>query len=73
LNVRDFGAMGDGKTDGFDAFVATFAAAREQNSVEDPVGVFIPCGTYRLSRKIEFKPFPRHPRNAGEGSRGTAD
>jgi hypothetical protein len=49
LNVRDFGAAGDGTTDDTDAFEE---AIYEGLPSEDKIHVFIPPGNYLLSRQI---------------------
>lgn len=49
LNIRDFGAEGDGTTDDTDAFEAAIYEALPD---EDKIHVFIPPGNYLLSRQI---------------------
>ncbi|HEX8626182.1 MAG TPA: glycosyl hydrolase family 28-related protein [Allosphingosinicella sp.] len=49
LNIRDFGAEGDGTTDDTDAFEA---AIYEALPGEDKIHIFIPPGNYLLSRQI---------------------
>ena len=53
LNVRDFGAKGDGTGDDAFAFRAAFEAARKLNGV--PCVIHVPAGCYRL------EPDPRCP------------
>src|SRR5687767_3431502 len=48
LNVKDFGAVGDGVTDDTDAFEAVIY----EEGAADQVCVFIPEGNYLLSRQI---------------------
>ncbi len=50
LNVRDFGARGDGRTDDTSAIMAAVAEARDS---AEPV-VYFPAGTYRYSRHIDL-------------------
>lgn len=67
LNVRDLGAIGDGKADDTEAIRKAF----ETNVAE----VLIPAGTYRITRTLHFKrlqhgdPLPRDRTIRGEGSR----
>jgi hypothetical protein len=49
LNIKDFGAEGDGTTDDTDAFEAAIYEALPD---EDKVHIFIPPGDYLLSRQI---------------------
>jgi hypothetical protein len=65
LNVRDFGAVGDGTTDDTDALIATAAALRAQLVRVTPVGgsgeaafpsVMFPAGVYVISAPIEWGP-----------------
>ena len=49
LNVKDFGATGDSKTDDTDAFDAALSAAKITGAK-----VFVPAGIYRLTRTIEI-------------------
>lgn len=61
LNLHDFGAVGDGRTDDTQALAAAVAAIGRL-----PAGgtLFIPKGTYRLSAQISL---PRYITLAGEG------
>jgi polygalacturonase len=72
FDVRDLGAVGDGKTyddDSFERAIDAVAALSTASSpfgdalgdhvcVTNPVGpiLFIPQGTYRLSRTLESRP-----------------
>ena len=51
LNVRDFGARGDAKTDDTAAFQAALDAASEKGGV-----VFAPAGQYRLNGSLDVPP-----------------
>jgi hypothetical protein len=58
FSVRDFGAVGDGKADDTDAFIAALAAASASHrstflgvSVSD---VFVPAGEYLLTRTLQL-------------------
>ena len=50
VNVRDFGATGNGTTDDTNAIVAAIAAARQSSPRS---AVYIPAGTYRYNRVIK--------------------
>ena len=61
LNVKHYGATGDGLTDDSDAIAATIYAARAiQNST-----VYFPAGTYMTSRSV--RSIPDHTRLRGDG------
>lgn len=49
LNVRDFGAAGDGKSDDTDAISAGIDAAYESGKT-----LYLPAGTYLISKPIRF-------------------
>ena len=49
VNVKDYGAVGDGVTDDAAAFEAVFALAITKN-----LRLFVPAGTYRISRMLEI-------------------
>lgn len=48
LNVRDFGASGDGVKDDTEAFAAALKAAKDGN-----YAVFVPCGHYMIRGQLE--------------------
>lgn len=48
LNVKDFGAVGDGKTDDTEAIQAAVDAAEN-----GPASVYFPPGVYRIEFPIE--------------------
>ncbi|MFI9508168.1 glycosyl hydrolase family 28-related protein [Nocardia sp. NPDC052566] len=50
-NVRDFGAVGDGRTDDTDAF------ARAASAPNRPVALYLPAGTYRVRSWPELPDF----------------
>lgn len=50
VDVRDLGARGDGKTDDTTAFERAIAQSRAENKT-----VFVPRGTYRLTRTIHLR------------------
>lgn len=50
VNVRDFGARGDGRTDDTLAFEKAMEAARSTG-----LSVFVPRGTYRLTRPLQVE------------------
>jgi polygalacturonase len=52
LNVRDFGAVGDGKADDTDAFHKALAAAAKLHSGRT---VVVPGGSYRLTSPLDLK------------------
>lgn len=64
INVKDFGAKGDGVTEDTDAFIAAIAVAEQRNGV-----VYVPDGTYNITEPIEgeFISFG-HPQIIGDGS-----
>ncbi|HCL29793.1 MAG TPA: hypothetical protein DIC52_15305 [Candidatus Latescibacteria bacterium] len=49
LNVRDFGATGDGESDDTDAIIAGIDAAYESGKT-----LYLPAGTYLITRPIRF-------------------
>jgi Pectate lyase superfamily protein len=53
MNVRGFGALGDGVTDDTDAIAAAVAAAFDPVSGERNV-VFLPAGIYLMTRHVEL-------------------
>jgi len=67
LNVRDLGAVGDGKADDTEAIQKAFET--------DVAEVLIPAGTYRITKTLQFKrlqrggSLPRDRTIRGEGSR----
>lgn len=80
LNVRDFGAVGDGKADDTQAVLDAFQAAGKPDPGHPgparPTEVFIPAGVYRLTKTIEFDPSLRLVHLQGEGMllpKGTMD
>lgn len=52
VSVRDFGAMGDGKSDDWPAFEEALQAARGRQS--PAVELWVPPGDYRLSRTLNL-------------------
>lgn len=53
INVKNFGAKGDGKTDDTPAFIKAIAEINKNNSVKKTHNVlFIPSGQYNLSKPI---------------------
>lgn len=50
VNVRDFGARGDGKADDTSAFEQAIEAARSAG-----VAIFVPRGTYRVTRPLTIE------------------
>lgn len=50
LNVKEFGAVGDGRTDDTEAFQKAIAAAAEQG-----VPVFVPGGTYKVTDTLTLE------------------
>lgn len=50
LNVRDFGAVGDGTTDDSDAFLAALDSAAVNGSI-----VYMPVGIYRIKKTLEIE------------------
>jgi hypothetical protein len=67
LNVRDLGAVGDGKADDTEAIQKAF--------LSDAAEVLIPAGTYRITKTLQFAKkagpdrYPRDRHIRGEGSR----
>jgi hypothetical protein len=49
LNVKDFGAEGDGKTDDTNAIQAALDAGSNKNTI-----LYIPNGTYQVSKRLHF-------------------
>jgi len=72
LNVRDFGAKGDGKTDDTDALVKALEAAGKPDPANPgrnfPATVFIPAGTYRITKTIAMDARVQAARIEGEGA-----
>ncbi len=68
LNVKNFGATGDGVTDDTSAFQAAADCARVQFASDKAgianVAVYLPQGTYKLTSPITFR-LPRPPRGGG--------
>jgi hypothetical protein len=60
FNVKDYGAVGDGQTDDYDALIATLEAASEAG----PATVHIPAGTYAIRTTLRI---PRYVRVQGDG------
>lgn len=53
INVKNFGAKGDGKTDDTQAFIKAIAEINKNNSVRKKhIVLFIPSGEYNLSKPI---------------------
>lgn len=63
LNIRDFGAAGDGKRDDSSAFLRAVDALRK---AEKGSRLFIPAGRYRLSRPVTLNRLPPEITIAGE-------
>lgn len=57
VTPQDYGAVGDGETDDYDAFVAMFA--------DEPKYIYIPAGYYMLSNAVTIQPNTRHIKGAG--------
>ncbi|MDC6389776.1 glycosyl hydrolase family 28-related protein [Maribacter sp. PR1] len=53
LNVRDFGAKGDGVSDDRVALQAAFDAAKNSGTPSDPSVIFVPSGTYLVRKQSE--------------------
>ncbi|MBW2523284.1 MAG: hypothetical protein JRI23_03875 [Deltaproteobacteria bacterium] len=60
FDVTDYGAVGDGQTDDFDALRAALDAATEAG----PATVHVPAGTYAISTTLRI---PRYVRVQGDG------
>lgn len=59
LNVRDFGAKGDGQTSDSDAFARALEAVRALKG--RPCVLKVPAGSYRLARRMTFARPVKHP------------
>lgn len=74
LTVRDFGAVGDGVADDYNAIQNAIidrygtAAAGDKSPTSGYVVLYIPAGTYRISQPLKLYPFVRL---QGEGSKST--
>ena len=64
LNVRDFGAKGDGKTSDSEAFAKALEAVRTLNG--RPCVLKLPAGSYLLTKRMAFARPVKHPLT-GEG------
>ncbi|MBR7092934.1 MAG: right-handed parallel beta-helix repeat-containing protein [Clostridia bacterium] len=54
VNVKDYGAVGDGTTDDVEAIQKAIRAATQ---TEEEGSIFFPAGTYRLADSLSFEPF----------------
>lgn len=54
LNVKAFGAKGDGVTDDSAAFAAVFAAIPMENDGRGGASIFVPPGNYKLNSDLEI-------------------
>jgi hypothetical protein len=57
IDVRDFGAVGDGVVDDSDALEAAVAAAKKYGAQSDYAGkpMYLPKGTYRITRPLKVE------------------